>query len=448
MSASCLLFLAHRVPYPPNKGDKIRAFHALRVLKARGHAVHLLTFADDPAERAVPDALRALCASVTILPLDRRVANFKALAGVLGRQPLSLRFFSSRAMSGEVERAIATVNPDGIIVYSSSMAQYVPPSYWPRTVTDLVDIDSEKWRDYAEVSREPLASLYRLEWRRLRQYEQMIVRRGAAAVVTTFREALLLDEPGMTFSTGIHVFVNGVDAQFFQPDPGGTPERTVPAGERRFFEGPARPRLVFTGAMDYRANVDAVCYFAAEVFPRIRARRPDAEFLIVGSKPSRAVKQLESIDGIRVTGFVEDVRPYLRSAAVCVVPLRVARGIQNKLLEAMACGCAVVATPQAAAAFADISERELLVRSEPADFASAVVELIEHDSRRRDLGAAARQYVAARHNWDRSFGSFVDLVESSISSAGGRTNPHFETARGVSGPPVERRTQTGLAQEG
>ena len=184
------------------------------------------------------------------------------------------------------------------------------------------------------------------------------------------------------------------------------------------------------------------------MFPRIRARRPDAEFLIVGSKPSRAVKQLESIDGIRVTGFVADVRPYLRSAAVCVVPLRVARGIQNKLLEAMACGCAVVATPQAAAAFGDISERELLIRSEPADFASAVVELIEHDSRRRDLGAAARQYVASRHNWDRSFGSFVDLVESSISSAGGRTTLHFETARGVSGPPAERRTQTGLAQEG
>ena len=209
------------------------------MLKARGHAVHLLTFADDPAERAVPDALRALCASVTILPLDRRVANVKALAGVLGRQPLSLRFFSSRAMSGEVERAIATVNPDGIIVYSSSMAQYVPPSYWPRTVTDLVDIDSEKWRDYAEVSREPLASLYRLEWRRLRQYEQMIVRRGAAAVVTTFREALLLDEPGMTFSTGIHVFVNGVDTQFFRPDP--VARLSAPCrGRAPFLRGPAR----------------------------------------------------------------------------------------------------------------------------------------------------------------------------------------------------------------
>jgi sugar transferase (PEP-CTERM/EpsH1 system associated) len=419
-----LLFLAHRVPYPPNKGDKIRAFHELRVLHARGHAVHLFTFADDPAEREVPPRLREICASVTILPLDRRLATVKALAGVIGGAPLSLRYFSSATMRAAVERAIHELKPAGIVVYSSSMAQYVPARLRSRTVADLVDIDSEKWRDYAEMAHEPLATLYRLEWRRLRAYEQAIVREYAATVLTTDREAVLLDEPGATLSTRIKVFVNGVDAEFFCPADGiGPVGAAVPEGERPFFTSRPGPRLVFTGAMDYRANVDAVVHFADAMFPRIRSRYPDAEFLIVGSRPARAVTRLATRSGVVVTGFVQDIRPYLRSATACVVPLRVARGIQNKLLEAMACGCAVVATPQAAAGLGEVSAQELLIRSDAGSFADAVIELIERADRRAALGASARRYVAERHDWDRSIGRFVDLIEGRISDADDRARP-------------------------
>lgn len=403
---SRLLFLAHRVPYPPNKGDKIRAFHELRGLASRGHEVHLFAFADDPADCQHASALARWCATVRIVPLSTSWAKVKSLAGVLGRDPLSIRYFHNRGMASAVSRAIASLQPDGIVVYCSSMAQYVPPAWRERTVVDLVDVDSEKWREYAAASRGLARMLYRLEWRRLRTFEETVVSDFAASIVTTEREADLLRQAGRG-AARLHAIGNGVDTDHFRN--GCDASLTHAADAHR-----AAARIVFTGAMDYAPNVDAVRHFADTAFPLVRQRHPNAEFVIVGSKPARDVRRLAGRDGIVVTGAVADVRPYLASAAVCVVPLRIARGIQNKLLEAMSFGCAVVATPAAASALGPLSDEELLVREAPADFADAVSTLIENPVVRTNLGRRARLFVEQRCQWDRSLDRLTALIESTI----------------------------------
>jgi sugar transferase (PEP-CTERM/EpsH1 system associated) len=410
-----LLFLAHRVPYPPNKGDKIRSYHELRAFAKRGHEIHLLAFADDVRDLQHQVELARWCASVRIIPLRKFWARLRALMALFLPRPLSLGYFGSRWVTRKVGRALAGGEFDAIFVYSSVMAQYVPAEWRSRTIVDLVDVDSEKWREYAERTRPPRSWFYGIEAARLRRYEYKVVSRFAHTILTTPREAALLahlDE--FTRRARLRVIANGVDLDYFQPDER-LPEAVAidpavhpaDAGQR----ADSAPRLVFTGAMDYYANVEAVEWFVAEVLPRIREQEPRAEFFIVGSNPTGRVKRLAAQPGVTVTGFVEDVRPYLLGATACVVPLRIARGVQNKLLEAMACGKAVVATTQAAEGLRVRSGEELLVANNPGEFAAAALFVIRNATLRESLGWRARSYVEAQHDWQPSLERLIELVE-------------------------------------
>lgn len=395
-----LLFLAHRIPYPPNKGDKIRAYHWLRALAARGHEVHLLAFADEPSDLQYQVELTQLCASARIVRLRPATAKLRALLTLFTPQALSLGYFASLRMRRLVRRAVAAQDFDAIFVYSSTMAQYVPRELWARTVVDLVDIDSEKWRDYARRAQAPLVWLYQTEWRRLRRYEHGIVTRFAHTVVTTPREAALLDEVDeFTRRARLRAITNGVDLDYFQPD--ATTGTGTPA-----------LRLVFTGAMDYYANSEGVRWFVEEVWPLVRAAEPRAEFFIVGSNPSHQVKQLSAHAGVQVTGAVPDVRPFLHSATVCVVPLRIARGVQNKVLEAMACGKAVVATPEAVAGLRVAHGEQLLIAATPQQMAAAVRAVILDTDLREQLGRRALRFVATEHAWSPLQKQLTDLLEA------------------------------------
>lgn len=394
-----LLFLAHRMPYPPNKGDKIRSYNEMMGFIERGHEVHLLAFADDRRDLEYQAVLALLCASVRLVPLRRHMAKLRASSNLITRQPLSLGYFASRKMRRLVEQAIAQHDVDAIFVYSSTMAQYVPRGFSSRTVVDLVDVDSEKWRDYARYKRPPKSWLYELEWKRLHRYEREIVQRFAYTILTTQREASLLDElDEFTRRARLRVITNGVDLDYFQTD-----DEAVDSSS---------PRLVFIGAMDYYANIEGVCWFVEEVFPLIREREPRAEFFIVGSNPAREVLKLGERKGVTVTGFVDDVRPFLRDATVCVVPLRIARGVQNKVLQAMAAGRAIVATPEAVAGLQVEDGKEVLLARIPRDFAEAIIRIIREEPLRAELASQSLRYVEAEHDWEPLLMRLVELVES------------------------------------
>lgn len=406
-----ILFLAHRIPYPPDKGDKIRSFHQLRGLVARGHEVHLCAFADDRDDLRHSETLATLCQSVHIVPLERRRAGARVLAGLLGAAPLSFRYFASAAMRRHVESTVARIRPHAVVVYSSPMAQYVPASLAARTAVDLVDVDSEKWEDYARSHSAPVSWLYATEARRLRRQEAAIVEQFGCSIVSTDREARLL--PGVRpDGRQLYTITNGVDLDRYRPGALPDPRAALPASERRFLADRSVQRLVFTGTMDYHPNVDGVTHFVADIWPRIRAVEPSAEFLIVGRHPPAHVRRLATVPGVRVTGEVADVRPYLLVADAAVVPLRLARGIQNKVLEAMACACPVVATSEVAAGLGAGAEEHLLVATSPAELASAVVRVLRDAPLRRRLGAAGRGYVERQHQWAPNAARLADLLEA------------------------------------
>ncbi len=398
-----IFFLAHRVPFPPNKGDKIRAFHELRGLAERGHEVHLFTLADDPRDLAHADALRRWCASVTIQPLSTRVAALRGALALATTGSLSVAYFHDRRLASAVRAACVARLPEAFVAYCSAMAQYVPASYRSQTVADLVDVDSEKWLQYASTSSFPLSWLYRREFRRLRTIERTIAATCHATVLTTPREVALLDADG---AHGVVSLVNGVDLEYFAPHVSDAPPRTG--------EG---PWVVFSGAMDYRANVDAVGWFAAEIWPAIRRSHPTARFVIVGRNPRPEVSALHATNGIVVTGEVEDVRPFLHGAAVCVAPLRIARGIQNKVLEAMACGRPVVVTGEVAQCLSVAPSAGAYLATDTAEgIAAAVSSLLDRPGVAQALGASGRQYVEQHHDWGR----MLDAFERLVSAAGRR----------------------------
>jgi sugar transferase (PEP-CTERM/EpsH1 system associated) len=312
---------------------------------------------------------------------------------------------------------LARFELDAIVIYSSTMAQYVPEAFMSRTVVDLVDADSEKWREYASSSPLPISLLYALEFKRLRAYEEAIVARFGQTLMTTKREAALLECEQPSDASRLHVLPNGVDWRRFRPDAFVEPRNALPDSERRFLPDRRIPLLVFTGAMDYKANIDGVRYFVEEIFPSVRACDPNIQFLIVGSKPTRAVRRLAKQPGVVVTGEVRDVRPYIAAATLCVVPLRIARGLQNKVIEAMAMERAVVATPSAVAGLAARADEDVFVAHTAEEFAQSVLRLIGDQRLRERLGKNARRFVQREHNWEPTQRRLADLVESVSATA-------------------------------
>ena len=392
-----LLFLCHRLPYPPDKGDKIRSFHILRELAAR-YRVHLGTFIDDPADLAYLPVLEALCASVHAVPISPRLRRLGSLPALWRGEALGLAYYRDAGLAAWVEQLRRTERPQRVLVFSSTMAQYVAGEDWAavRRVIDFVDVDSEKWAEYAARKPWPMSLVYAREARCLRAFETAIAERFDASVFVTAAEAALFCASTQTTPARVHAVENGVDLQYFAPGAG----RATPY--------PAEvPVAVFTGAMDYWANVDAVNWFAHAIWPAVRRAVPQAEFWIVGARPGPVVRQLASLPGVVVTGRVPDTRPYLQHARVAVAPLRIARGVQNKVLEAMAMGLAVVATPAACTGIGASAPPCALATDDPALFAAHVVAVLADTS-----VAVGRSYVDAHHDWRRNLVRLADLLEA------------------------------------
>lgn len=392
-----LLFLVHRIPYPPTKGDKVRSYNLLRYLAGR-YRVHLGAFVDDAADFAHAPALRELCGECHLVRLNPALARVKSLIGLASGEPLTLPYYRSASMSRWVKQVLHATPVDGVLVFSSAMAQYVMSATGVPRVADLVDVDSDKWRQYAATRSWPYSAIYRRESRTLLRYERQIARRFDATVFVSAAEAGLFRQLAPEAAEKVWHINNGVDADYFSPgrtyvNPYGDSERV----------------LVFTGAMDYWPNVDAVVAFARAVFPAIRRRLPDARFYIVGARPTPDVKKLAELPGVSVTGAVPDMRPYLAHAKLAVAPLRMARGVQNKILEAMAMAKPVLASPQAAEGIEALAGKELLVAADETEFIAQASHLLERGSAAA-IGAAARARVIASYGWESSLSRFEQLL--------------------------------------
>ena len=390
-----LLFLAHRIPYPPNKGDKVRSYHLLRHLAGR-YRVFLGTFVDDPADWPHLGKLNELCAGVIAQPLNPTSASIRSLAGVLSGEALTLPYFRASALQRWVDQTLKRERIRKCFVFSSAMAQYVTGRADLRRVVDLVDVDSEKWRQYATERRWPLAWIYRREADHLLAFEEAIAREVDATLLVTTAEEALFVKRAPQIASRVHVVANGVDTEFFAPETGF--ERPFPTDEQP---------IVFTGAMDYWPNADAACWFATEVLPAVLRQYERARFYIVGMNPLHAVQALARQPAVTVTGRVPDTRPYLQHASVVVAPLRIARGVQNKILEAMAMARPVVASSACAKSLSAIPGSELLVAGDASEFASRVLEVLAVES--SSMGKAARARVLSDYQWDRNL-STVDAL--------------------------------------
>ncbi len=393
-----LLYLTHRIPYPPNKGDKIRSFHMLRHLSRR-YRVHLGTFIDDEADWQHVDATRAFCGESHFARLNPAMGRLRSLSGLLADQPLTLPYYLDSGLRQWVDDLLARRPVQRILVFSSAMAQYVSQVEDRRRIIDFVDIDSDKWIQYAGSKRWPLSMIYRREGRLLLDYERRIAREFDASLFVSRDEAELFRKLAPESAARTDFFSNGVDAEQFSP------EHTYPSP----YPVDEQP-LVFTGAMDYWPNVDAVRWFAEAVFPAVHAERPATRFYIVGSRPTEAVRELARLPGVVVTGTVPDVRPYLAHACLAVAPLRIARGLQNKVLEAMAMGKAVVASPQAAEGIQATAGVELEIADGPALYGQTILHLLRSEVC-VSMGKAARTRILHDYDWDSSLAKLDALLD-------------------------------------
>lgn len=380
-----LLYLVHRLPYPPNKGDKVRSYHLLRHLQ-REHRVFLGTFIDDPEDEVHLEALRSMCPDVHVVRLRPPAAKLRSLTALFRGEALTLAFYRDASLATWVRHTVTAHAIDASVVFSSAMAQYAPREV-PMLV-DFVDLDSAKWTQYAAARPWPMSWLYRREGDRLLDFEREVAARAQHSFFVTPQETELFLQRAAEAAGRVEALGNGVDAGYFTA----CPNRETPYAE-------GEQPLVFTGAMDYWPNVDAVVWFCSEILPALRQRRPQLRFFIVGRNPTPAVQALAS-DIVTVTGTVPDVRPYLQHASLVVAPLRIARGIQNKILEAMAMSKAVVASAECAHAIGARDGVEMFSAADAQAFVAQIDALLHDPQRTAAAGVAARDKVLRSFSWE------------------------------------------------
>lgn len=384
-----VLFLSQRVPYPPNRGDKITTWRIIEKL-SRDHELTVVAFAHDEADR---DAARVLHEEKGIRTItidhDERSKKIKSLPLLLTRKALTLGVYGSKELQQVVDAELP--GTDLAYAYSSSMGAFLSGKGTP-WVMHFAELDSDKWRQYAEKHSFPMSIVYRREWKTLRAFEERIA-----------HDALT------------NVFCTPLEQRIFQREIPGAPSMVIRNGVDLEHHDPNRDRaeanhLVFIGVMDYYPNVDGCQWFADEILPLVRAEVPDARFTIVGSKPTPEVLALGERDGIEVTGFVDDPRDYLKRAAVSVAPLRVARGIQNKVLEALAMGLPTVGTTSATQGVEGTPGHDFLVADEARGFADHVIALLRDTERAETLGRAGRAFVERTYDWDACLSPLDELL--------------------------------------
>ncbi|HUT57287.1 MAG TPA: TIGR03087 family PEP-CTERM/XrtA system glycosyltransferase [Phycisphaerae bacterium] len=384
-----LLFIAHRVPYPPDKGERVRAFHELKALSRHFRITLAALTHSDPDASTAPE-LQECCEKVITGSAGGNLGLLRGALSLCAGNSVTEGYFRDRGLLRTLLEESQREPFDLVFAYSSSTLPYALAVPAAARVMDLVDVDSAKWAAYAQSVWWPKRWLYRREACGVQALERRAVETCDAVLLVSEAEVAAL----RLTSGKVTAIGNGVDTDFFKPD-GSVPQQAT--------------ALVFTGTLDYRPNVEGVCGFVREVWPALKREVPELTFTIVGRDPTPEVLRLAGAPGITVTGTVKDVRPYLASASLAVVPLRIARGIQNKILEAMAMGRAVVASPQAIEGL-DVNIGEEVLRAEsPDEWVAAVRGLLSDGDRRERVGQAARKRVVSDYSWASRMMPLVSL---------------------------------------
>ena len=379
-----ILFLAHRIPYPPNKGDKIRSWRLLCHL-AKRYRVHVGCFVDDRDDLRYCEKVSAIAESAEFVELSPAIARLKSLQGLVTGSALSEFYYRSHALQQYVEQ----VRARGLlaeIAFSSTMAQFIEGhSGKSKKIIDFCDADSEKWREYSQTGNFAMRGIYAREARLLAKREQEIIGWADHCFAISPQEALLFSSTDND-SAGIDWWCNGVDTRYFDP------EVSVAAA-------PQSIDVVFTGAMDYRPNIDAVLEFVRAAWQKIRATKPDATFAVVGARPDAQLLALDGQQGITVTGHVDDIRVWLGAARVAIAPMKIARGVQNKVLEAMAMGVPMVASTPAITGIACADAQSIFIADDTQAVVDGVLSLLSDITLANQYGANARKAVVETHSW-------------------------------------------------
>lgn len=394
MSKPNVLYITHRVPHPPNRGDRIRTYHFLRHLAQHAN-VWLATFSDEPVAAETHTVLGSLCRDYAIIPVEKRLRWVRAGVSFLRGKSITEGAFSSPKMSAVLKQWGREIDFNATLSSSSALTPYQRMPFLRNVpaFVDLIDVDSQKWSDYSAASSGWKKWVYASEARRLRVVESDLADWASGITVVSEPEANIYR--GFRQTDLITAIPNGVDVNYFTPSTSPTPTNGC----------------VFVGVLDYKPNVDGICWFSRNVWPEIHQQRPTEQLRIVGRSPAAAVLELGSIPGVNVVGGVPDVRPYLSAASVVVVPLQIARGVQNKVLEALAMAKPVVASPEPIVGL-DVADGTHLFRAtSPTEWVSKTVSLLDDADLRSHVGLAGHTYVNGYHRWDQCLASLNSFLK-------------------------------------
>lgn len=393
-----LLFLVHRIPFPPNKGDKIRSFNMMKQLR-QAFDIHLGCFIDDDEDLGFDTDLLEYCKSIQCIQQNKLLCKVKGLTGFVTNKPITLPYYHSHEMQRWVDETIVEQQVQRVLIFSAAMAQFVEP-HLPNikhSVLDFVDVDSDKWRQYAAEKSGIKAWFYNREARLLQNYETNMANAFDFSTFVSDDEASMFTSliPKALDNKVLGVR-NGVDTTYFDPQAG-----------FKAVDHIADNSVAFTGAMDYWANVNAVMWFVENVWPLILNVDSTAHFYIVGSKPSAEIQALHGKRNITVTGRVEDVRPYIAQTKVSVAPLRIARGIQNKVLEALSMAKPIVLSSMAAEGIAKPISSDYQVEDSPEAMAQLICDLLAKEAL---VSESNRAFVVEHFSWESEMHKFSDLL--------------------------------------
>jgi polysaccharide biosynthesis protein PslH len=391
-----IFYICRRVPFPPDRGDKIATFNEIRHLSRR-HEVHVFCLGDGSRDLENIPGLGKYAKSVTAASVNGMKIKLRALRALLTGAPLSVAALDETELHAAIRQKFDELRPDLIFVYSSNMAGFAEHFRGVPRIMQFGDVDSLKWRQYADCSRIPMKWIYAIEERRLLSYERRIAHSFSQALVHTEVERRDFERliPGVSAT----LVGNGVDLDYFRP-----------AGRAK------RPgSIVFTGVMDYRPNVDAAVWFCDEILPLVRSQIPEANFTICGSRPSAAVLSLARQKGVTVTGQVRDTRSYLDRAEVFAAPLRMARGVQNKVLEALAMGLPCVTSVAAWSGTVVPQGEGILATDNPREFAEHVIRLLRDGDWRAEMARRARAAAEVNYQWEAQLARLDEVIAAAVS---------------------------------
>lgn len=419
-----ILLLVHRVPFPPNRGDRVRSWQLVKWLSERSE-LDLACLADEPVTGETTSVLQSTCRRVAIERVGGWSRWANAARSLACGRTATEGLFASRRLRRCVDAWSQERRYDAAVVFCSSMAPYLdsPGLRGVPTIVDFVDVDSQKWLDYAMKAHGIKRTLFHLEHRRMRGLEQAICRRSAAVAVVSKDEARLLAD--IDHDANVHTIENGVDLEYFDAAEHSSAEHSSE-------QSPDNEEIVFVGALDYRANVDGVVWFCEHVWPQLRIQRPNVRLALVGRRPTPAVSALGKLPGVSIAADVPDVRPYLSRASIAIAPLRIARGIQNKVLEAAAMAKAVVASPQALQGL-EFQNGEHACRADaPAEWVAVLDDLLASAERRARLGRNARALVVERYRWEARLAPLAAVLSSAVATSTGAASDRAASDRAAS----------------